>query len=366
MDGFGTGLTLGLATGTACLASCGPIYATYLLAEKRTGFQSLWIILKLNAGRFLAYALFGAMVGLLGGSIPVRLRMALAFSGYVLFSLYLFLSVVRVKRTCSGCSNGRFLKLTKSPFLLGILTGFSICPAFLIAVTRAFDSGGPVNGALMFSGFFFGTTVYMLPFALFGLLTVQTWITKAARVLAVIVAVYFLALGIRGFVTWLNMREPYGEETSGSYVFSVEDADTLYILTFGNDMDDKGALLAGDMPADLLPPVVVVEVSGESFGEAVESIPELSAVITPPWVDSRYEAADTEPWQDSLAAMIRKRRFRTFAVEYQPYCLDRARGIESFLHRYDFKIDPDSGFIFLMLNPLACDPLDCSTCGIPH
>ncbi|MBD3278167.1 MAG: hypothetical protein GF388_07700, partial [Candidatus Aegiribacteria sp.] len=95
-EGFGEGLTLGLATGTACLASCGPIYAAYLMGEKREGLQSLWIVLKLNAGRFIAYAIFGALVGMLGGAIPVSVRVPLAYSGYILFAVYLFLSVVRV------------------------------------------------------------------------------------------------------------------------------------------------------------------------------------------------------------------------------------------------------------------------------
>jgi hypothetical protein len=77
-EGLSAGLTLGLATGTACLASCGPVYAAYLLGEKRTGLQSLIVILLLNAGRFIAYALFGALVGYLGGSIPASVRVPVA------------------------------------------------------------------------------------------------------------------------------------------------------------------------------------------------------------------------------------------------------------------------------------------------
>ena len=375
-EGFGTGLTLGLATGTACLASCGPIYASYLMAEKRTGLQPLWVILKLNAGRFLAYALFGALVGFLGGSIPVTVRVPLALSGYILFSLYLLFTVVRVRKTCTGCHTGRFLKITRSSFLLGILTGFSICPAFLIALTRAFDSSGPLNGMMMFTGFFAGTTVYMLPFALFGMLTMKDWITKAARVVAVVVAIYFMAVGIRGLVTWITRPEVRASGSHGAVetselqadtasIFSIEDADTLYILTFTDDESDMGEQLSVDMHADFMPPSSLVSTDRAGWRSSVISIPELSAVIVPPWVDSR-SGMETEPWQDSLIELVDERRFRAFAVEYQPYCSDRYMGIQSFLERYSFRCHPDSGFVFLMLNPLACSPSECSTCDIPH
>jgi sulfite exporter TauE/SafE len=376
-EGFGTGLTLGLATGTACLASCGPIYATYLLSERRTGLQSLWVILKLNAGRFLAYALFGAIVGYLGGAVPVSIRVPLALSGYILFSLYLLLSVIRVRKTCSGCNTGRFLKITRSSFLLGVLTGFSICPAFLIALTRAFDSNGAVHGMMMFIGFYVGTTVYMLPFAIFGLLTMKDWITKAARIIAVVVAIYFMALGIRGIVGWYSrpqsseVSQHGAVESSGSpqaaddSIFDIENADIVYILTFPDDPDDFGARLSSDLNADFMPLMQVVETDSVNWRSAMAEIPDLSAVILPAWVDDRF-GARLSPWQDSLATMVKEMRLRAFAVEYQPYCSDRAQGIQSFLQRYSFRTNPDSGFVFLMLNPLNCSPSECSTCDIPH
>ena len=376
-EGFGEGLTLGLATGTACLASCGPVYAAYLMGEKREGLQSLWIILKLNAGRFFSYAIFGAVVGYVGGSVPVSVRVPLTHAGYVLFSLYLLLSVVRVKKTCSGCNTGKFLKITKSAFLLGIITGVSICPAFLIALTRAFDSNGPLNGMMMFIGFFAGTTVYMLPFALFGLLTMKDWITKAARVLAVIVAVYFAAVGVRGLIRWysnpnagvsdhMNAVESNSiSEGDSTEVFSVEDADTLYLLTFEDDDSDMGRQLAQDMNSEMIPTIKVVPSSRTEWRDAVSSIPELSAVVAPGWVDTRF-GAETAPWQDSLISSMEAARMRIFAVEYQPYCGDRASGVQSFLERYSFRCHPDSGFVFLMLNPLACSPAQCSTCDISH
>ncbi|NOQ22373.1 MAG: hypothetical protein GQ565_06965 [Candidatus Aegiribacteria sp.] len=376
-DGFGTGLTLGLATGTACLASCGPIYASYLMGERRTGLQSLWVILKLNGGRFIAYATFGALVGMLGGAIPINVRIPFAFSGYILFSIYLLLSVVRVRRTCSGCHTGKFLQITKSPFLLGIFTGFSVCPSFLIALTGAFGSSGPLSGMMLFIGFFAGTTVYMLPFAFFGLLTMKDWITKAARMIAVVVAIYFAATGIRGLVTWVtrpSLRSQYEQnavqtsqisDADTGNIFSIEDSDTLYIVSFSNDVDDMGSQLAEDMTGAGLPSIKLVKTTAEGWQEAVAPIPGLSAVIVPHWVDDR-SGIGTVQWQETFTAHLVDMQMRTFAVEYQPYCADRVRGIQSFLERYSFRCHPDSGFVFLMMNPLACAPSECSTCDIPH
>lgn len=374
-ESLSAGLSLGLATGLTCLASCGPVYGVYILGEKRTGFQALWVILKLNAGRFIAYAMFGALIGQLGGVIPASVRTPLVLSGYLFFSVYLLLTVVRVRKTCSGCQTGKLLKITRSAFLLGFLTGFSICPAFLIAITSAFSTSGPISGMMLFIGFFAGTTVYMLPFAVFGLLTMKDWITKAARVIAVIVAIYFGATGIRGLAQWISqssMRQELAEmvvhESHGDAdisIFSVEDSDTLYILTFAEDDQDRGVELAEQISGANLPPLKVILFNKDRWLQEISSVPELSAVITPLWIDSR-SGIDTSPWQDSLKAYLESMRMRTFAVEYEPWCSERGYGIQSFLEMYAFRCHPDSGFIFLMLNPMGCGPADCSSCDITH
>jgi len=347
------------------------------MGEKRTGFQSLWVTLKLNAGRFIAYAIFGALMGMLGGVIPVTIRIPLTYSGYILFSAYLLLSVVRVRKTCKSCQTGKFLKITKSPFLLGILTGFSICPAFLIALTSALKTSGPLSGMMLFIGFFVGTTAYMLPFALFGLLTTKDWITRAARMIAVVVVLYFGSIGIRGLASWIlhpSLRLQYSQEVveasditgaDSMAVFSIEDADTLYIVSFSDDEDDMGSELAAEIEKEGLPPIKVVETTSDLWREPVEQIPGLSAVLVPDWVDDRSNT-ETAQWQDDFAEYLRGMHMRIFAVEYQPFCADRVRGVQTFLQRYSFRCHPDSGFVFLMLNPLACTPVECSTCEIPH
>lgn len=368
-EGLAEGLALGLATGTACLATCGPIYGAYLLSEERAGWQSLLIILKLSAGRFISYAIFGALAGLLGGSIPIPVRVLTANGGYLLFSVFLLLSVIRIRKSCGGCQTSRFLNLTRSPFLLGVLTGFSICPAFLIAMTVAFDTSGALAGSMLFTGFFFGTTVYILPFALFGLLTKQKWITSAARILAVAVAVYFAVTGIRGLVRYYTdpqrgmLVDSHSHTTD--YVFSAMEQDTIYVLFFDGSEGDYGDSLAIDLAGDGFPELRVITTDSSRWSDAILEIPELSGVIAPWWVDER-SGIERNLWQEGVAAALDLRRMRIFAIEYEPYCDERVATVRSWMDRYSFKCDPDSGFSFLMLNTIDCDPVDCSTCPITH
>jgi sulfite exporter TauE/SafE len=361
------GAALGLATGTACLATCGPVYLAYLLSEKRGGLQSLWIVLSLNAGRFASYALFGAAVGLLGGAISPGLRGPLAAAGYLLFSGYLVVSVVRVARSCGGCGTSRLLNITRSPFLLGLLTGFSICPAFLIALTSAFDSSGPVSGMMLFIGFYGGTTVYMLPFAFLGLLTRRNWFTAAARVLAIIVAAWFFAVGVRTLMRTLVQRPtvPQGLTTSGTPiqgVFAPAEADSIYVIGFTGYPGDRATELRQFLQGTLGPEMILIEAdSSQPFPIAL--IPELSSVMTPWWVDSRSGEVLTG-WRQAFAESLLARRCRVLAIEYEPWCSDRAEAILTFLQAYSFSVAPDSGFTFLMLNSLDCAPADCDTCPL--
>ncbi len=370
IEGLLSGLGLGLATGTACLATCGPVYGAYLMGERREGLEPLRVIFLLNLGRFLAYAMFGALVGLLGGSLPASIRMPVAVAGYLFFSAYLLLSVIRQRRSCSGCRTGKVLEVTRSPFLLGVLTGFSICPAFLVALTGAFESSGPLTGMMLFIGFFAGTTVYMLPFAIFGLLTRREWITKVARVAAVVVAIYFGAVGVRGLVGWIqggvpldDRAVPTPEEGSvtAAEIWSVEEAESIYVLSFTGMDEDHGTDLMPFLEGDAIPPAVLVETDSASWREAIASVPDLSPVILPHLADPRADA-ERAPWWHEVADSIEGSRLRAFAVSYEPWCVDRGEGVTRFLSSYSFRCSPDSGFTFLMLNPLACDPTDCATC----
>ena len=371
--GLAEGTGLGLATGISCLASCGPIYLTYLLSEQRSSRQSLVTILMLNLGRFVSYAAFGAIMGLLGGSLPSAIRVPLAFSGYILFSVYMIISVVRVNKTCGGCDIPKWMKLTKSPILLGILTGFSVCPAFLIALTSAFDASGPLNGAMLFTGFFLGTTVYMLPFAIVGLFSKKKWLNVVAKYAAIFVAVYFGIMGIRGLAGYffqsgdviIDMHGDHDDhaENSGPVgIYNALNEDTLYILTFPEVNGDRGVEMHTDLQGAEGPVIVLVQSNEAEWNSALESIPDLAGVIAPWWMDFRSEA-ELSQWQTDANALAETKRFRLFAIEYEPYDTERAGIVYQYLARYSFRCDSDSGFTFLLTSETGCaTDADCNTC----
>ncbi len=364
-SGLAEGAGLGLATGISCLASCGPVYLSYLLSEERTGKQSVITILLLNLGRFVSYAAFGAVMGMVGGYFPSSVRIPLAYAGYILFSVYLVVSVVRVHKSCGGCNIPKWMKFTKSPVLLGMLTGFSLCPAFLMAVTSAFKSSGALDGALLFTGFFFGTTVYILPFAVFGLFSGKKWLNAVARYAAIFVAVYFGILGIRGVASYYFTSRDVVIDNAGesphAEVFNAMEEDTLYILTFPEMEEDRGRDMFADLRDSAGPVFVLVESTENGWNESLASIPELSGVIGPWWMDFR-SGAELLPWQTRANELAASRGFRLFAVEYEPYDSERAGVVYQYLSSYSFRCDPEEGFTFLLTSDAGCSTLDCSTC----
>ncbi|HUI92715.1 MAG TPA: sulfite exporter TauE/SafE family protein [Chitinivibrionales bacterium] len=188
------GFLLGLATGTTCLATCGPVYAPYLMQYDRTLAKSLLVILELSAGRFFSYIVVGASAGLLGRQIHFEGKGLITAAGYFLFSVFLLATAFRTYRRDQNCSMGRWAGIIDRPLVLGILTGINICPPFLLALTKAFGGSGPAAGATLFAAFFTGTSLFLLPIAAFGLLGERRIFRSIARWGAVAVSAWFLIL----------------------------------------------------------------------------------------------------------------------------------------------------------------------------
>jgi hypothetical protein len=78
-------------------------------------------------------------------------------------------------------------------------------------------------------------------------------------------------------------------------------------------------------------------------------------------MDYRSEA-ELSPWQEEANALADQRRFRLFAIEYEPYDMERSGIVYQYLSRYSFRCDPDSGFTFLITSDAGCTTSDCNTC----
>jgi sulfite exporter TauE/SafE len=84
------------------------------------------------------------------------------------------------------------------PVIVGFLSGISVCPPFALALSRAFASGGVLQGIGFFVAFFLGTSIYLLPFVPLSLLSGSRIARVLAKVGGTIVGVWFLYKGIQG------------------------------------------------------------------------------------------------------------------------------------------------------------------------
>jgi hypothetical protein len=144
-------------------------------------------------------------------------------------------------------------------------------------------------------------------------------------------------------------------------VYSAMDQAPLDRLTFPETAGERGNDLAEDLADGNMPPLVVVAADSVQWRSALERIPALSGVIAPGWFDWRSEAV-LESWQREAVSLAEARRFRLFAVEYEPYDLERAGIVYQYVSGFCYRCEPDSGFSFLIRADVECFASDCSTC----
>ncbi len=198
------GLFLGLASGTACLTYCAPVLLPYMLGEGRGPGRNLWILGEFLLGRCLGYLLFGIMAGI-AGSLLARgsgAHQTVLGSLYLLLALFLLFYGFRTPPArCAAEQSAGLLRRIRLlwpgllPFFLGLLTGISLCPPFLLAVTAAADRGGIVDSVLFFLMFFVGTTLYLVPLPLIGALQRYKSLRLIGRFAAGVMGVYYLYQG---------------------------------------------------------------------------------------------------------------------------------------------------------------------------
>lgn len=318
------GFALGLATGHLCIATCGPVYAPFLMQTHNSLWRSLLLILKMSAGRFVMYVLVGLVAGMLGkqlASIDKALFTAIA---YVVFSVFLVTSALRSSRCEKGCAVSRWGALSQSPFLLGLATGIGFCPSFLIALTKAIDLSGPLAGALLFVAFFFGTTLFLIPFAFLAPLTTKRLFRQSARITSIIVAIWFTGQAA------IIIAHNEGWFTNDKSVVSLMGNDPLYIICPRVDGCNETALALSTRRSG---PVRIVP--------TVQDLPQKCFVM----VDNGFV---TSP--GTLAGIDRKKRF----IVVLPFLLNDTipmgamDRVADFLEQYHFKLDVDNGSVFFL------------------
>lgn len=213
---FVEALTLGLASGPACIAACGPVIVPSLLTEHAGSRSNARFLLAFLGARFLGYLLFAIAaweLGVLASLLPGP-RMLLTGGIYVLLACALIWYAFSGKRNCAQqCSGSKLVNIGEAKkrglagaAVLGLLTGLSLCPPFVTAGVRAAELGTIAGALLFFAAFFAGTSVWFVPFAGLSCVKRNESVITVARMATVLIAFYYGSFGI----VMLLGRKGYG------------------------------------------------------------------------------------------------------------------------------------------------------------
>ena len=190
------GILLGLSTGLFCLGYCAPVFVPLMMSENRTMVRGALVIGELALGRLVAYLTSGAVVGYLGMQLegPSFQR---AVGGAMVVLSTLLLLYVATRRwphfTLCRWANVRYFRF---PIVFGFLTGINVCPPFLLAISYTFGLRSITKGALLFGGFFLGTSVYLLVLLPLGYLGRRESLRLVALMTALLSGVFFFLMGL--------------------------------------------------------------------------------------------------------------------------------------------------------------------------
>jgi uncharacterized protein len=155
-----------------CASMCGPLTVAFAANQSnRSWQQSGWFHGAMNLSRILSYALGGAILGglsaiaLAGGQmvgVGSQLRSAIALiSGLLLIGSGLG-QVFPGEWPVPRWGPRSFQRITRQPWLLGILWGLMPCGFLYTAQLKAIESGSMLNGAVNLLAFGLGTTPVMM------------------------------------------------------------------------------------------------------------------------------------------------------------------------------------------------------------
>lgn len=230
-EGFGLGITMGIG----CVAHCGPVYVPILMQKKMSLWESIFMVLEISAGRFVAYLAFGLAVGEIGKRFVANnmfIEVSIALS-YVILSVFLIMTALGYRKEEKGCSRSKIMKYSNAPFLIGLITGIHLCPSFLIALTRGLSTKGALGGGMLFFGFYMGTNIWLMPFSMIGVagrFFSAKNLRKGAMIASILIGAWFIGKAtssITGIIINANKPVPV--------VVNVMDEKPLYFVGTKNE-----------------------------------------------------------------------------------------------------------------------------------
>ena len=203
---LGEAILLGLVSGPACVASCGPVLVPSLLAAPsgiKANSRYLGVFLVSRLFGYLLFAVVAWQLGQLARMAPSSRTLAFAIIHLALAVLLLWYARSVGKQCHATCATTRLVNIgsNSEPQLsiasaTGLLTGVSLCPPFVAAGVRAAELGSVSAALLFFAVFFVGTSVWFLPFVGIGFLRRSEAVFTVARMTMVLIAAYYAFAGI--------------------------------------------------------------------------------------------------------------------------------------------------------------------------
>ena len=199
---------LGVASGGACLVTCGPLIGAFLSAERITLTQSAARLTVFLSGRLLGYCGWAVLAWLLGMAIFQSSRGIAVFAAadLVLGAWLIYFGIDRPKGHSQAECPGLVWGCSESPLgrcrvlfrggIWGLLSGLQICPPFLAAVNGAAQTRGLGSSLLFFFLFYLGTGIWFIPFPLVGVLGRFRQVAQVARFCALPLGAFYVYSGV--------------------------------------------------------------------------------------------------------------------------------------------------------------------------
>lgn len=195
---FAEALVLGVSSGPACLASCGPVLVPILTADNRGVRGTGLALAAFLSGRLGGYLLFAGIAWFAGRSLTLTPRTGSLVFGLADVAMALLLAgyawtLGRARgASCRSACTGRHA----APLLAGVVSGISLCPPFVAAGVRAAQGTGFMAALVFFTCFFIGTSIWFVPSLGVSLLRRWTAVAIVARFVLFLLAAYYAYLAV--------------------------------------------------------------------------------------------------------------------------------------------------------------------------
>lgn len=197
------GLMLGLSTGAYCVGTCLVFFMPYLVIEGKQKIpENLRKIVLFLLGRLFAYIGFSLMMGMAGSTYQDIFTGKLSHFSLLIASLLMLIYSLS-HRFAASAFCGSFLQrfsVMRMPFFLGLFSGLNPCLPFLVGTTRLWTLHSLLGGVILFLGFFFGTSIYMIPLVFVSYLNRMERVKQIGSMVALLSSIWFLFVGISGLM----------------------------------------------------------------------------------------------------------------------------------------------------------------------